>query len=217
MHQNLEGESVLVELHYFPCIAYMAGIRDYPAITLEAHEHFTKQTYRNRCYIMGPNKVQALSIPVSKDGVKVKSRDIRISYTQNWQHQHWRSIRTAYGNSPFFDFFAPSLHDILYKKNTFLMDLNLALLTECLRLLGWHDKQLVLSESYEKVPHSQSVDRRECFSLKDAPPGDSGGRYAGYQQVFGKDFVNNLSVIDLLFCAGPHADTIIRQSLPRRC
>ncbi|MFP4088996.1 MAG: WbqC family protein [Cyclobacteriaceae bacterium] len=209
-------ETVLIELHYLPSVAYFSGIQQFSKITFEVYEHYTKQTYRNRCYILGPNRLQALSVPVSKDGVKVPLRDIRISYTQHWQNHHWRSIQTAYGNSPFFDFFAPSFHDILFRKYEFLIDLNLSLLTECLRLLGWHDKTLKLSETYLKEPDSQWIDCRDMFSLQSAPPGDTEEVYAGYQQVFGKDFVANLSVIDLLFCAGPHANTIISQSLPRQ-
>lgn len=205
--------TVLAELHYLPCIAFFAQIQPFRKIVLEVHEHYPKQTYRNRCYIRTANKVQALSIPVSRSGNdRTKMKDIRVSYAEHWQNNHWRAIKSAYGKSPFFDFFADGYHDILYKKYEFLVDFNLALLSKCLELLGWHDRQLELSESFTESNDSQSVDYRGQIDLKSAPPGDDRIGYAPYQQVFGKNFVTNLSVIDLLFCEGANANMIIGQS-----
>lgn len=205
--------TVLTELYYLPCIAFFVQIQPFQKIILEVHEHYPKQTYRNRCYIRTANKVQALSIPVSRSGNgRAKLRDVRVSYAEHWQNNHWRAIKSAYGKSPFFDFFADDYHDILYRKYEFLVDLNLALLSKCLDLLGWHDKQVGLSESFTESADSQYVDCRGQIDLKNTPPGDERSRYARYQQVFGKNFVTNLSVIDLLFCEGANANMIIGQS-----
>jgi hypothetical protein len=37
-----------------------------------------------------------------------------------------------------------------------------------------------------------------------------------YNQVFGNTFVENLSLIDLVFCAGPEAAKIVRASAARK-
>lgn len=208
-----QPEAVLTELHYLPCIAFFVQARPFKKIMLEVHEHYPKQTYRNRCYIRTANKVQALSIPVSRPGGgKPKLKDIRVSYAEQWQNNHWRAIKSAYGKSPFFDFFADDYHDILYRKYAFLVDFNRALLSKCLELLGWHDRQLAFTDSFMETPESQYVDCRGRVDLKSAPPGDKRGGYAAYQQVFGKNFVANLSVIDLLFCEGANADMMIGRS-----
>jgi hypothetical protein len=210
-----QGNAVLTELHYLPCIAFFVEVQSFEKIVMEVYENYPKQTYRNRCYIRTADGVQALSIPVSRGGgKKIKYKDVRISYAERWQNNHWRAIRTAYGKSPFFDFFADDYHDILYTKYKFLLDLNLALLSKCLDFLNWHNKQLILTESYVKDPDPQYVDQRGLIDLKSASPGTKGAKYSKYHQVFGKDFVPNLSVIDLLFCEGANANMILRQSSP---
>ena len=214
MHDS-GADAVLTELYYLPSLAFFVHVQSFEQIVFEVQENYPKQTYRNRCYIRTANKVQALTIPVAKGrSRKVKLKDVRISYAERWQNNHWRAIKSAYGKSPFFDFFADDYHDILYTKYEFLVDLNITLLSKCLDLLKWHDKQVVLSESYMKNAESQYVDQRGLYDLKSSPPGAEWGSGTSYQQVFGKDFVPNLSVIDLLFCEGANANLIIRQSSP---
>ncbi|WPP48693.1 WbqC family protein [Catalinimonas niigatensis] len=206
------ADTVLIELHYLPSIAYFIHLQPFRKIILEVNENYTKQTYRNRCYILTANKVQALSIPVSKDGNKTKLKEISLDYTQRWQNNHWRAIQSAYGKTPFFDFFADYFHDILYRKYKFLIDLNVDLLTKCLELLNWHDKEITLTSSYVKATESQWVDFRGIIDIKSMPPNDKIEGYTKYNQIFGKNFVSNLSVIDLLFCEGPNANMILGQS-----
>lgn len=208
-----QSNAVLIDLHYFPCIEFFARILNYKEIIVEVNEHYTKQTCRNRCYIQTANKIQVLSVPVCKGRGKVKTKDVRISYLQGWQNNHWRTIASAYGNAPFFDFFACAFHDILYKKHQFLIDLNLDLLTKCLDLSGLKDKQLTLTDEYVKVPEKQIIDYRDTVNPKKKSAKDEFFRAVPYNQVFGKDFVPNLSVIDLLFCEGSHANYIISRSI----
>lgn len=206
------ADTVLMELHYLPCIAYFIHLRKFHKIMLEVHENYTKQTYRNRCYILTANKTQALSIPVSKDEEKTKLKEIRVDYSQRWQNNHWRAIQSAYGKAPFFDFFADYFYDILYRKYKFLIDLNVDLLTKCLELFNWHDKEIEFTSSYVKAPESQWIDARGNIDIKSRPPGDKKDEYIRYNQIFGKNFVSNLSVIDLLFCEGANANMILGQS-----
>lgn len=207
------NHTVLIEPHYFPSIAYVALLSRYPNVTLEIYEHYRRQTYRNRCYVRGANQVQLLSIPVLKDSGKVRTRDIRIEEGQAWRHHHWRTLRSAYGKAPFFDFFASDFHDILYRKNHFLVDLTFSILTKCLEILQLTSVSLTHSQSYQSVPSTGFFDARDV--LKDAlpPPLPPFFRPVSYTQVFGKDFVPNLSVIDLLFCEGSQANSIVRRSI----
>lgn len=213
MHSTQEDRIVLIDLHYLPCIAYFSRIFHADKVLVEVNEHYVKQTYRNRCYIQIANKIHVLTVPVSRGTGKVRTKDVRISYHQKWQDNHWRTIASAYGNAPFFDFFAEEFHDILYKNYHFLIDLNLDLLSKCLELLDMNDKDIMTTDTFQKDPENQVADYRSLIKPKTMCGYDSFFAPQSYNQVFGKDFVPNLSVIDLLFCEGSRAKYIISQSL----
>ena len=94
-------------------------------MVLEQHEHFVKQSYRNRCCIYSANGVLPLSIPVFHSKKAYQGiRDIKISYDFDWQKVHWKSIESAYRCSPFFEYFEDDLRPYFQKKQVFLFDLN---------------------------------------------------------------------------------------------
>ena len=137
-------KSVLIELHYMPCIAYFAALIDSQRIVVEKYEQYEKQSFRNRCYIKGPHRIETLIVPVTGRGGKSLTSAVRIDYSQKWLNNHWRTIQTAYGNAPFFEYYAPDLHDIFFKKPVFLYDLDLQLLTLSLK---WLKKDVLVTES----------------------------------------------------------------------
>ena len=95
---------------YLPPIEYFAMILQSGAWKIENHEHYIKQSYRNRCNIITANGLLNLSIPVNKtDGNHTFIHDIRISYLSNWQSNHWRAIESAYNKSPFFLYYRDDL------------------------------------------------------------------------------------------------------------
>ena len=97
--------TVLLSTAYLPNISYLSQVLKYDIVVLEKHEHFVKQTYRNRCEILTSNGKLSLSIPLVKQADKELISDKKISYAEDWQKQHWRAITSAYKNSPYFEFF----------------------------------------------------------------------------------------------------------------
>lgn len=209
-------DTLLIEPHYFPSVAYMALLSKYPKVVLDVHEHYPKQTCRNRCYVQGANQVQLLTVPICKESGKVPTHKIRINYDEAWVAHHWRTLQSAYGNAPFFDFFAADFYDILHRKSHYLVDLSVAILTKCLEILQLQGKSLTLSQKYQAMVPKGVFDARNAFlsSFPLSPPPFFCP--VSYQQVFGNNFVPNLSVIDLLFCAGSRANSIIRRSIEER-
>ncbi|HVA98510.1 MAG TPA: WbqC family protein [Bacteroidia bacterium] len=191
--------TAIVSTAYLPPIAFFKVLTDYPTILMEEMEHFPKQTYRNRCEIYGANGLLTLSIPLEKNTKRTLTKDIRISYSQNWQHIHWLSLQAAYRRSPFFEFyeddFAPFYES---KKNIFLKDFNDSFLELLLQLLKINPS-INNTISYEKE-YPNAIDLRNAIS-----PKKNAETFAyqskNYTQVFENKhgFIPNLSIVDLLF------------------
>ncbi|WP_460963822.1 WbqC family protein [Spirosoma litoris] len=204
--------SLLIELHYLPCLDYMSGLMRFGGVQIEAYEHYQKQSFRNRCYVLTSNKVDALTVPVQQGTHHQPIRELRVANDQNWQIHHWRCLKAAYGKAPFFEYYAPYLEPVYQKKWTFLFDLNVELLTICLKLLQWRIP-LNLTEWYEKTGPIGLFDARSKLN-----PGNSPETYVFHQPVvypqnFGVDFVPNLSIVDLLFCQGPSSSDVLKAGL----
>ncbi len=202
---------VLSELHYLPSIPFFQQLLAADQLLLDAHEHYHKQTYRNRALILTAQGPQPLTVPVV-DGArseKIRTSEIEIDYRQNWMHRHFRTLQTAYGASPYFGYYADYLQDIYSQKPAQLWDLNLAFLTLLFRCLRW---PLPVAFTAEYVAPTATLpptlfDRRDFLTPKNlvaAPRPDSPSQRA-YPQVFGPAFVPGLSVLDLLFMQGPAA------------
>ena len=195
--------SPLIELHYLPCIDYFAAITSGAEIFVERYENYTKQSYRNRCHILTANGTGSLTIPVIHQAGKTPIIDLKIDHSQKWFNIHWRTIQSAYGNAPFYEYYRDDLHKILNAKHEFLYDLNFSLLTLCLTWLKYGGK-VKETLAYEKNPAGSVRDLRSVIHPK------KGGlqtfhSHPAYSQVFGNMFVPNLSLIDVIFCLGPDA------------
>jgi len=194
--------SILIELQYFPPISYFRQIVNADILVLEAHENFQKQTFRNRCEILTPNGIESLIIPIEHNKNRCSIQEVRIDYRQRWNLVHERSISSAYGKSPFFDFFFKDFSNILSKKHTFLWDLNLEILAFCLEKLRIK-RDINFSKSYLEVLNNDFSDivdlRNEILPNEYSFYRQSG--IVSYQQLFGSNFVKDLSIIDLLFCS----------------
>lgn len=202
----------IIELQYLPQPEYFALLIHEQNIEIDKHEYFVKQTFRNRCQILTANGVDDLTIPVIGAGKKILAKDIKIDYSQKWLNRHWRAIQSAYGKAPFFEYYADELRNIFDKKHEYLFDLSHDLLTQCLDSLG-----LKIDISFTKEYHDLKNQPENDFRTVISPNSNSNlsipYNQINYQQVFGNNFVNKLSVIDLIFCEGPEAGRIIKSSI----
>jgi hypothetical protein len=201
--------SILVETAYLPPVSYMAEVVNSDAVVIEIFETYKKQTYRNHCAIYGPNGKQILSIPVVKvNGNHTLTKDIRISDHQPWQKTHWRSIETAYNNSPFFLYYQDNLAPFYEKRFSFLLDLNMQLFGILSRILHISCR-VGLSDKFEKIPADTADLRNGLVSKNSTITKD----YPHYTQVFEPrhGFIPGLSILDLLFNLGPEATGYLEQ------
>lgn len=203
--------TALIELHFLPSLEYFCALDKFDQIVLEKHEHYVKQSYRNRCYINTSQGVRVLTVPLTEKHGKVSVQDIRIDHSTKWEISLLRTLHSAYKSAPFFEHYEEEVHKQINKKHQFLFDLNLSLLSFCLKSLR-SDLKISESVAYEKTPDSTVQDLRSAIQAKKAYSGRSFYKSVPYPQVFGNMFVPNLSFIDLLFCEGPNAGRLIRAS-----
>lgn len=179
--------NMLLSTTYFGPIQWYQKVNRAERVWIEAHESFIKQTYRNRCVIATTNGTQILSVPVNHDEGR-GIRQIRISNHGNWRHLHWNALASAYGKSPFFDYYEDDLRPFFEQEWEYLFDFNLAIIHKMLELLDVR-KDVMLTEEYSPSSSSDDFHPQRYWQV--------------YQQKHG--FIPNLSILDLLFNMGNEA------------
>ncbi len=206
--------TILLSTATFAPVQFYTKILKADSVYIEQFENFIKQTYRNRYTILGGNGPIDLIVPVVKGrGPKILIKDLLISYDTDWQRNHWRTIFSAYGSSPYFEFYADDLIPYFEKKFKFLSEYNLAI-HETLCELFEIENNIVLTEDFEKVP-DRTLNYRDRISPKEKTPPDPYFHPLEYIQVFSDKlgFSPNLSILDLLFNEGPNSYSILEGSI----
>ena len=153
----------LLSSTYFGPIQWYQKLNRYDECLIERHESFIKQTYRNRMLIPTTNGPLALTIPTNHD-ISLSMKDIRISDHANWRHVHWNALLSAYGESPFFEYYQDDIRPFYEKKYEFLFDFNMETTAKMIELLDIRPKisvtdEYVLSEE-RRVKSEESEERR---------------------------------------------------------
>ncbi len=195
---------------YFGNIYYFKNLIKSKGIHFECFENYTKQTFRNRIQIYSANGLQNLSIPITK---KHKGNnlitDILISYDEDWQSNHLKSIKSAYNNSPFYMYYEDEINDFYKKKHVSLVELNKASIDLIYNLLEIEIAPKLKTKSYLSYDKTNYIDIRE----KMTPKIKLDESFEKYHQVFSEKhgFLENLSILDLLFNEGPRTLEVLEK------
>ena len=191
-------QNILLSTTYFGPVQWYQKLYRAELVEIEQWESFQKQTYRNRCLIATTQGVQALTVPIVR-GESSLIKDIRISDHGNWRHLHWNALQSAYGDSPFFDYFQDDIRPFFEKKWEYLLDFNEAIRVKMCELI---DIQPNVSFT-EEFTVNKYQDFRSAINPKhpvEDPDFTAKPYYQVYQQKHG--FLPNLSILDLLFNMG---------------
>lgn len=210
-----DPDTALLSITYLGPVQYFTKFLLHPVRIIERYDHYIKQTFRNRCNIMGANGILPLSIPILKGQAhKTYVRDIRIDYNKKWQKLHWRSMESAYRHSPFFEYYMDEFYPFYEQRFEFLIDFNAALLELVLQSLEI-ENTLNYSREFIDAGIVDYADYRETIHPKRDLSSDPLFVPLTYRQVFVErlGFKANLSIIDLLFNEGPNARSVLEQCI----
>lgn len=129
----------LLSTTYFGPVQWYQKLYHSEAVEIEQWESFQKQTYRSRCLIATTQGIQALTVPVERSTVN-SIKDIRISDHGNWRHLHWNALMSAYGESPFFEYYQDDIRPFFENRWTYLLDFNEAIRQKMCELLDIQPK-----------------------------------------------------------------------------
>ncbi len=209
------GRGLLLSSAYWAPVQHYAKLLAHDVVLKEHHEHFVKQTYRNRCIIAAADGPLILTVPVERGNPKAPICDIRISDHGNWRHLHWNAFVSAYKNSPFFEYYADDFVRFYEQKYNFLVDFNEEIERTVCELLGITPK-VIATDHYAPASEWGATDYRSIISPKADLSLDPSFTPTPYYQVFQDrhGFLPNLSIADLLFNMGPEARIVLRESSP---
>lgn len=203
--------TLLIESQYFPNISFYKTLINHDILLIERYEHYQKVSFRNRCYIAGPNGSILLSVPLTKGkNQRTVMRDVRISNEERWQSLHWKTLVSAYRRSPWFEYYEEELGRLYEKEFTFLIDWNLACLEWANKVVGI-SSPIAFTDEFKKTyePGKGITDARDTLH----PPGNIDNEAVpGYTQVFQErvGFLPDMSILDLIFCEGKRSLELLK-------
>ena len=204
--------------------------------------HFDQVQYLPKDY-MNRNKIKTtsgpiwLTVPVMRKGYRdLKTSEIQINNSMDWQKKHLKSIIFNYKNSTFFEKYIPYFEEVYSKKWNYLTELNESMLKWFLKQLGINIKFEKASDyNFEGVKSELVLNMTKKLNATHYIFGSLGKDYANeneflnsgvkpifqnynhpsYSQLHG-DFIPNLSILDLLFNSGPNSLEIIMSNNLRK-
>ena len=196
---------LIIHPNYLPSTSQFLLMVNSKKLVFEINDNFLKQTFRNRTYIYGANGKLILSIPVIHSQKNRKLlKDVKISYSHDWPTQHWKSFQISYRSSPFFEYYEDKLINLYKKREKYLFDFNLKsidIISEMLKI----NLEYKFTKKYEDN-YSDELDYRKNYKKI-----DSEYQINKYTQVFESKhgYIENLSVLDLIFNEGPNANNFL--------
>jgi len=206
---------LLIEYQYFPPINVIKTSIEETHIIIPLYEEYRKMSFRNRCMIPTSNGVCSLTVPLSGGrNNRLILKDVRIDQRTAWQQQHWRTIYSAYGKSPWFEFYRDGLEPFFNRDYTFLADWNMELLHWVFSVIG--AKMKIEARVAEDIfgPENRIFDLRNKILPKNFQENKWAENGPFYPQVFQEKigFQSNMSIIDLIFCEGKNTLYSLRKA-----
>lgn len=190
---------------YAGSVDYYAAMLRYGKVAIDLSEPFDKHhKHLNRMDIVGTNGCQQLSASLQKPNRRMVVGEVALSSHGNWRHTHWGALFSAYGRTPFFDYFADDLKQIYTESIQTIASLNLTLHAAVIDFLDL-DIETVVIDNKNNLAASDALNLRDgVLTEQTLEP-----YYQIWSSKFG--FQPNQSILDLLFNVGREAVFVLRK------
>ncbi len=181
---------------YCASIATFADIYQSQSICMNENAKWNKNLHLNRCTVLSSQGNLFLSVPLAGGrNQKTLLKDMKIFYGDNWILHHQKTLQTCYAKAPWFDYLIDDFKEILNQKHSYLLDLNLALLSHFMNCL----------EQPFRIDATKNIKIKEDKTI---------ATDLLYHQVFENKKGNNadISILDLLFNEGKNARQLLTSS-----
>ena len=214
---------------YLPFIGFFKKIQATDVFVFLDDVQYTRSDFDNRNKIRTQDDSMWLTIPIfNKTGQTLN--EVKIDYSKKWVSKHKSSIEYNYEKAPYFEEYWKDIELILDKSWEKLIDLNMELISYFITKLEINTKTVFSSElNINKTGSEKLLEICKDLQVDTYLSGEFGRNYLDiklfqqenikvifekfehptYDQTF-DGFVQNMSIIDLLFNEGQNAKNILK-------
>ena len=217
---------------YMPNVGFFKKIQSSDIFVFLDDVQFSKGSFDNRNRIKTSIGEVWITVPLTRPVFGKNLNELLISYETDWQQDHCNKIHENYRSAPYFSSYWSDIEKILTHKYEKLIDLNLTLINYFNKVLDITTKNIKSSElSVIQTKTERLIEICSKLNATCYVAGLGGKNYLDeklflnsgikllyenfihqtYNQLYG-NFIDNLSVVDLLMNEGPRSQQIIRES-----
>jgi hypothetical protein len=220
---------------YIPWIGYFALMESVDVFIVLDSVQFSKRSWQQRNQIKTESGPKWLTVPVISKGKRDQLiTDVEIDYSGKFPNDHINLIKQNYKNTPFFDCYSEDVFKILKEKHQFLSSLTIDLVLLFRKILNINTEIRYSSEftttgskgellaelcdnfDIEKyispIGSKVYLDTSDAFIKRGIPVEYFEYEHPEYLQFHG-DFIQYMSVIDLLSNIGPKSKAVLMSGL----
>ena len=188
----------------FPPVSWWGICYGFNRVYIDITSVYNKSQKLNRYYISSANNVNMLTLPLTEGREQKKPiNELRLFNDAAWQHQHWKSLASAYAKAPYWEYYKDSLAILFHTKYDLFADF-------CTDSINWCARQLSLSTAFVRQAPIEACARFTAITPAYRNPAIP---FPTYYQLFEDKigFQPNISLLDLLMSEGKHASLWLKQ------
>lgn len=197
--------TLLLRPAYCGSIDYYALMASYSKVVVDYDARFNKRLKdTHRFSILGTGGLHELTVPLENVAgmSQMPWSAIRLSQHGEWWRLHWAAIYSAYGRTPFFEYYEDEFKPIFSPSNFSIQSLNEALNRVICDILGIERPTTTSRNISGDVDDMCTIPKIELPSVE-------------YYQIWSSrhGFIPHLSILDLIFNMGPEAPLVLKKIL----